>query len=156
MKSVIQEASSLMKAIEKGWEKAGSPNEFTVKVLEQAERNFIGLTTKQAKVCILFGGHPQQHQPQRHPQHSHQQRPQQERHIQEPVQQQPRRTEPVAPQRRPQQQRPVDQASAQTGEGHAQQPGEQQPRRPRRRYYGRRPRSNNEQQNPTTNKPESE
>lgn len=155
MKSVIQEASSLMKAIEKGWEKAGSPNEFTVKVLEQAERNFIGLTTKQAKVCILFGGHPQQQQPQRHP-HAQQQRAQQERHTHETHAQQQRRAEPVAQQRRSQQQRPVDQVSAQTGETHAQQPGEQQPRRPRRRYYGRRPRSNNEQQNPANNKPESE
>lgn len=125
MKSVIQEASSLMKAIEKGWEKAGSPHEFTVKILEESERNFIGLTTKQAKVCILFA------------QTGHSQRPQ-SHHAASPKQQQPQR--PQQP-RAPRVQQPQEGAQAAPSE---QQPGEQQKRRPRRRYYHRRPKTGND------------
>ena len=54
MKSIVEEASSLTKAIEKGWIRAGKPQEFTVKVFEEAEKNFFGFTTKSAKVGILF------------------------------------------------------------------------------------------------------
>lgn len=114
MKSVIQEASSLMKAIEKGWEKAGSPHEFTVKILEEPQRNFIGLTTKQAKVCILFahGGNSPR------PQHNH--APHQR--TQQPRQQQ-QQTAPQHPQ--------AAQPASELGQ-------EQLKRRPRRRYYHRR------------------
>lgn len=54
MKSILEEASSVMKAIEKGWVRAGKPAEFNVKILEHAEKNFFGLTTKQAKIGIFF------------------------------------------------------------------------------------------------------
>src|SRR3990167_7412015 len=55
MKSVIQEGSSLAKAIEEGWEKAGKPVEFSVKIYQEAEYNFLGLgTKKKAKICIFF------------------------------------------------------------------------------------------------------
>jgi len=54
MKSIMQEASSIAKAIEQGWIKAGKPLEFTVKVYEEAQKNFIGFTTKSAKIAILF------------------------------------------------------------------------------------------------------
>lgn len=54
MKSIMQEASSVAKAIEQAWIAAGKPQEFTVKVFEEAERNFFGLTTKTAKVAIHF------------------------------------------------------------------------------------------------------
>lgn len=54
MKSIMEEASSVIKAIEKGWIQAGKPQEFTIKVFEEATKNFIGITTKPAKVAIFF------------------------------------------------------------------------------------------------------
>jgi len=59
MKSLIEEASSVSKAVEKGWVNAGKPKEFTIKVYEEAEKNFIGMTTKQAKIGIFFAQHAQ-------------------------------------------------------------------------------------------------
>jgi len=50
----MQEASSVTKAIEQGWLKAGKPQEFTVKVFEEAQKNFFGFTVKSAKVGIFF------------------------------------------------------------------------------------------------------
>lgn len=54
MKSIIQEASSISKAVEEGWIKAQKPQQFSVKILEEAEKNFLGLTRKSAKVAIFF------------------------------------------------------------------------------------------------------
>lgn len=54
MKSIMQEASSIAKAIEKGWEKAGKPTDFSVKIYEEPQKNFIGLTTKPAKIALFF------------------------------------------------------------------------------------------------------
>lgn len=56
MKSIMQEASSVIKAVEKAWEAAGNPKEFSVKVYEEAQRNFLGMTTKNAKIAIFFDG----------------------------------------------------------------------------------------------------
>jgi hypothetical protein len=63
MKSIIHEASSIGKAIEQGWQKAGCPKEFSVRILEEPERNFIGLTIKTAKVALFFGEKTQQPTP---------------------------------------------------------------------------------------------
>jgi predicted RNA-binding protein Jag len=54
MKSIMQEASSVMKALEKAWLDAGKPKEFSVKVFEEPERNFLGMTVKSAKIGIFF------------------------------------------------------------------------------------------------------
>jgi len=55
MKSIIEEASSIIKAIEKGWLRAECPEQFSVKVLEDAETGFLGLrTTKSAKIALYF------------------------------------------------------------------------------------------------------
>lgn len=54
MKSIMHEASSISKAIEQGWIKAGQPQEFTVKILEEPEKNFFGFTTKSAKIALFF------------------------------------------------------------------------------------------------------
>lgn len=59
----MEEASSILKAIEKGWIQAGKPQEFSIKIFEEATKNFIGLTTKPAKIGIFFTEkvvHPQQ------------------------------------------------------------------------------------------------
>ena len=54
MKSVFEEASSIFKAIEKGWEKAGCPHKFSVTIFEKPEKNFFGISKKLAKVGIFF------------------------------------------------------------------------------------------------------
>jgi predicted RNA-binding protein Jag len=58
MKSIIEEASSVVKAIEKGWIQAGKPQEFSVKIFQEAEKNFLGMTTKSAKIAILYESAP--------------------------------------------------------------------------------------------------
>jgi predicted RNA-binding protein Jag len=55
MKSIIEQASSIMKAIEKAWNQAEQPKEFSIKIFEKEERNFFGMTTKPAKIGIFFG-----------------------------------------------------------------------------------------------------
>lgn len=54
MKSVVAEASSISKAIELAWQKAGQPKEFLVKVFQEPQRNMFGLTKTSAKVGIFF------------------------------------------------------------------------------------------------------
>ena len=56
MKSIMQEGSSVIKAVEKAWEAAGKPREFSIKVFEEQQKNFLGLTTKSAKIAIFFDG----------------------------------------------------------------------------------------------------
>lgn len=58
MKSILQEASTIAKAVEQGWREAGEPQEFSVKILELPQRNFIGLTTRSAKIAFIFNGAP--------------------------------------------------------------------------------------------------
>jgi hypothetical protein len=55
MKSIIEQASSIIKAIEKAWNQAENPKEFSIKIFEQEERNFFGMSTKPAKIGIFFG-----------------------------------------------------------------------------------------------------
>lgn len=55
MKSIMEEASSIMEAIQKGWERAGKPHEFSVKVFEDAQTAFFGMrTVKSAKIALFF------------------------------------------------------------------------------------------------------
>ncbi|HML19347.1 MAG TPA: Jag N-terminal domain-containing protein [Candidatus Dependentiae bacterium] len=54
MKSIIEEASSISKAIENGWIRAGKPQEFSVRVFEEPEKNFLGFTKKPAKIGIFY------------------------------------------------------------------------------------------------------
>jgi len=58
MKSIIEQASSIMKAIEKAWNQAEQPKEFSIKIFEKEERNFFGMATKPAKIGIFFGDKP--------------------------------------------------------------------------------------------------
>lgn len=58
MKSIIEQASSIIKAIEKAWNQAEQPKEFSIKVFEKEERNFFGMSTKPAKIGIFFGDKP--------------------------------------------------------------------------------------------------
>lgn len=58
MKSIVEEASSIVRAIEKAWERAERPQEFTIKIFEDVQRGFLGMTKKQAKVGIFFAENP--------------------------------------------------------------------------------------------------
>jgi hypothetical protein len=64
MKSIMQEASSIRKAIEEGWIKAGRPHEFTIKILEEPQTNLMGLfTTRSAKIALFFDDFKKPHTP---------------------------------------------------------------------------------------------
>ena len=54
MKSIVEEASSIVKAIEKAWIRAGKPLSFQVKILEEPKHNFFGMTVKSAKIGFFF------------------------------------------------------------------------------------------------------
>ncbi len=54
MKSIVEEASSIVKAIEKAWIRAGKPASFQVKVFEEPQKNFFGLTIRSAKIGLFF------------------------------------------------------------------------------------------------------
>lgn len=54
MKSIIEEATSVIKAVETAWNRAGNPEEFSIKVFELPHKNFFGITTKKAKIGIFF------------------------------------------------------------------------------------------------------
>ena len=62
MKSIIEQASSILKAIEKAWNQADKPKEFSIKIFEEEERNFFGMSTKPAKIGIFFGDKPVIHE----------------------------------------------------------------------------------------------
>lgn len=54
MKSILQEASSVFKAVEKAWDRSGMPNEFTIKILEIGDKNFFGISKKPAIISITY------------------------------------------------------------------------------------------------------
>ncbi len=54
MKSMLHEASSVTKAIEKAWADSGKPREFTINVLEPGVKNFFGFCKLPAIVSITF------------------------------------------------------------------------------------------------------
>ena len=54
MKSLLQEASSVSTAIEKAWVNASKPVEFTIKVLAEGEKSFLGLSTKSPAIISLI------------------------------------------------------------------------------------------------------
>lgn len=104
MKSIVEEASSIAKAIENGWIRAGKPQEFTVRIFEESEKNFLGFNKKPAKVGLFYKEAPVQ-QPSRSKDAKRQpvrqgtvQRSSQER-VQQPQKSQPeRRPTPIAKQ----------------------------------------------------------
>ncbi len=54
MKSILQESSSIAKAVEKAWQHAGMPAEFSVKVLDKGEKNFLGFSKKPAIISFSY------------------------------------------------------------------------------------------------------
>ena len=54
MKSLLQEANSIPKAVEKAWIEAGKPAQFTINIMEKGEKNILGMTKQPAIVSISF------------------------------------------------------------------------------------------------------
>ena len=54
MKSIVEEASSISKAVEQAWKRAGQPTEFSIRIHELAEKNMFGFTSKPAKIALLY------------------------------------------------------------------------------------------------------
>lgn len=53
MKSMLHEASSVAKAIEKAWVASGKPGEFTINILESGEKGFLGILTKRPAIVSI-------------------------------------------------------------------------------------------------------
>ena len=122
MKSIVEEASSLAKAFSQAWERAGKPQECTVKILAEPEKNFIGMTTKSAKIAVFFN-EVVPAQSKKGSTQSSSNRPSQQKHTPVQTQQQSRAQQPTRTQNdRPRQEsRPVEQRSTE------QRPAEQRP-----------------------------
>jgi predicted RNA-binding protein Jag len=54
MKSIVEEASSISKAIENAWKRADQPTEFSVRIHELPQKNMFGFTSKPAKIALFF------------------------------------------------------------------------------------------------------
>lgn len=54
MKSIVEEASSIGKAIEQAWNRAGKPADFSVKIFEEAKKNLFGFVAQSAKIGLFF------------------------------------------------------------------------------------------------------
>jgi predicted RNA-binding protein Jag len=54
MKSMLQEASSVEKAVSLAWEAAQKPTDFSIKILDAGEKNFLGMAKRPAIISIVF------------------------------------------------------------------------------------------------------
>ncbi len=54
MRSILQEESSVIKAIEKAWNKAGQPEEFSIKIFNTEKKSFFGFVKKMAIISLVF------------------------------------------------------------------------------------------------------
>jgi len=94
MKSIVEEASSIGKAIEQAWDRAGKPANFSVKIFEESQKNMFGFTKQSAKIGLFFeakAAAPTRHQPSKERRHGGPQR--------EPRQQRPTAAPPQKPKR---------------------------------------------------------
>ncbi len=128
MKSIMEEASTITKAIETAWNRAGQPQEFTVKVLELPKTSFFGLkTAKSAKIALIFNEmtakikeHPQK-----------QMRPLRQDHKDQKEERQQPQRRPL-PNREPQQR--GERSSERSHEGHHARPDQRRQQGPRQPY----------------------
>jgi|GEM_PF-1263911 len=54
MKSVVVEASTVAKSIEIAWDKAGKPEEFFIRILQEHHAGFLGFGSQKAKIVLFF------------------------------------------------------------------------------------------------------
>jgi len=67
MKSIVEEATSIEKAITQAWTRAGKPQKFTITVFQEPEKNFFGMTTAKAKIGFMFDERSMQQKTQKRP-----------------------------------------------------------------------------------------
>ncbi len=60
MKSMLHEAPSIIKAIEKAWDESGKPAEFTIKILESGEKGILWFSKHPAIISITYDPKKQQ------------------------------------------------------------------------------------------------
>ncbi len=97
MKSIVQEGSSIAKAIDCAWKRAEQPTEFSVRINEHPQKNMFGFTTKSAKVSLFY----QEERKKERPSHQTQkQRP--KKIVEKPVVAAKTKKAPVAPRPRTQ------------------------------------------------------
>lgn len=111
MKSIVEEGSSVFKAIEKGWTRAGQPTHFSVKIFELPEKNFFGMTTKQAKVGIMFDQEAESGRGQKTPSSVHKKAPNKQAPV--PPKKHPNQADRPAERQERQEQRSTQSSSAQ-------------------------------------------
>lgn len=110
MKSIIEEASSITKAIESAWKRADQPNEFSIRIFELPQKNMFGFTTKSAKIGIFYDEGKKNNDKHHHAQPQAQQAAQQNHAPRERVAKQPQ--QPVAPKEKEPVKQPQHQAQA--------------------------------------------
>ena len=54
MKSVIAQGATVSKAVDEALKKAGSPKEFFIKILQEAQSGFLGFGSVKAKIALFF------------------------------------------------------------------------------------------------------
>ncbi len=54
MKSIVEEASTIEKAVTQAWTRTGKPKKFTITVFQEPEKNFFGMTTAPAKIGFMY------------------------------------------------------------------------------------------------------
>ena len=93
MKSLVQEAVSIAKAIDAAWLHAGKPENFSIKILEHPQKNFLGFSKKSAKIAFFFdeikqpaAKQPYKQQAPQRPAGQPQQRPAAQAQQQKPIQ----------------------------------------------------------------------
>ena len=62
MKSLLQEGSSVLKAVEAAWVKVGKPEEFSIKILKNEEQKFLGITWTNSVVVSIAYDFPINHE----------------------------------------------------------------------------------------------
>ncbi len=93
MKSIMEEASSVAKAIENAWLRAQKPSEFRVKIFQESEKNFFGFSKKSAKIAFFFeDSRPEYHTK---PRFKQAEKPVQKEHPQKKPLQRPELKQPV-------------------------------------------------------------
>lgn len=100
MKSIIEEASSITKAIENAWKRADQPNEFSIRIFEMPQKNMFGFTTKSAKIGIFYDEgkkttNDKHHYTQPAPQQNHVQKERVVKQPQQPIVTKEKEKEPV-------------------------------------------------------------
>ena len=90
MKSIVEEASSIGKAIEQAWDRAGKPANFSIKIFEESRKNMFGFTAQSAKIGLFFDGRVGATTPIHPPREKRHPAPQREPRQQHPSATQPR------------------------------------------------------------------